>query len=923
MLKQKRLCTALACVYAGGMSLMAPALAQESLERVSVTGSSIKRLDSETALPVSVITREQIDKSGATSVEDLLRRVSASAAAFSDATQGVGYATSNANMRGLGANSTLVLLNGRRLANHPFGSIGGNVSVDLNSIPFAAIERVEVLRDGASAVYGTDAVGGVINFITRRDYKRGEVSLRYGTTSANIGGSEKGASLSLGLGDYNSDKFNLLVTANLQKNTRLRAVDQKLYNRFDEIADAGAPTSGRSFPGRLVDFNITPGAYPELNPGAAFSACDPESTVLQTLAATTPNGAAKKRCRFIYAAVLDNLPDQDKGDLFGRLSFKIDQNHEVFAEASYARAHGIGRIAPVPIDSTAGHFDRKTGEYPSFKMPTSSPYFPRDLLTKLGYTAAIWDPDGDGFTEVALRAVPLGNRINDNTNEQTRLVLGARGMLSGWDYDSGLTLSQAKGSLSYENYVHEGRFITALATGNINPFGASTDMAAWNSARMEGAMRRSKARTLGFDAKASRDLFEMAGGAAALAVGLDLRHEKADDQPVNPDYAAGLHVGGEGTVPATAASRSISAVFTEMSLPFAKGWEGTLAARFDKYSDFGSTFNPRVALRFQPSKEVMFRGSFGTGFRAPTLWDVHSPAAFTNTANPATDKNCPAAMLADEDPRCVDNQFNVLNTASANLKAERSRQYTLGMVFEPSKGLSATVDYWAISKTDQISQIGGDAILSNDYLLNLYASRVHRITTGANAGIISYIDTPIENLGKLKTSGLDVDLRGSWKLADMGMFNAGITGTYVAQWKRQVGKDTPYISYVGTAGDGAVVQPVPRWQHTAFFEWQTGNWALGLENVYIKGWTESAKQVYNNVGGSSAHDVKDSSRWNLSTSYKGFKDLTLRLGIRNLGDSEPPYTAVPSYGSHAAGYAGSFVDPRGRFWYLSAGYQFK
>jgi iron complex outermembrane receptor protein len=282
-------------------------------------------------------------------------------------------------------------------------------------------------------------------------------------------------------------------------------------------------------------------------------------------------------------------------------------------------------------------------------------------------------------------------------------------------------------------------------------------------------------------------------------------------------------------------------------------------------------------------------------------------------------------MLADEDPRCVDNQFNVLNTASPNLKPEKSKQYTLGVVIEPTKNLTMTFDWWSIRKSDQISQIGGDAVLSSDYLLNLYASRIHRIQTGANTGIISYIDTdtPIENLGGLRTSGLDIDIRGRLNLQSYGSLTLGIAGTYVRQWERQVGKGTPYISYVGQAGDGAVVQPVPRWQHTASAEWSAGPFAVVVENVFVKGWTESALLVYNSVQGSAAHDVKDSSRWNMSASYRGIKNLTLRLGIRNLFDKEPPYTAVPSYGSHAAGYAGSFVDPRGRFWYGTVAYQFK
>ena len=235
-----------------GVSLSATALAQTdtSLQRVEITGSSIKRVDAETALPVTVITRAQIQNSGATTTEELLKRVSANSAMTSDTGQGTGYATANANLRGLGANSTLVLLNGRRLANHPFGNIGGNASVDLNSIPFAAIDRIEVLRDGASAVYGTDAVGGVINFITRKDYQNGEVSVRYGNTQSNIGGSEKGATLALGFGNLATDNFNVLLTANVQRNSRIRAIDQGLYNRgVTEVPNSDPPSSSAPFPG--------------------------------------------------------------------------------------------------------------------------------------------------------------------------------------------------------------------------------------------------------------------------------------------------------------------------------------------------------------------------------------------------------------------------------------------------------------------------------------------------------------------------------------------------------------------------------------------------------------------------------------------------------------------------------------------------
>lgn len=919
MLKTSRLSRALALAFGGAaLSYIPQALAQEALERVTVTGSSIKRLESETALPVSVITREQIEKSGATTVEEVLRRVSASSAMVSDTTQGAGYATSNANLRGLGANSTLVLLNGRRMANHPFGSIGGNASVDLNSIPFAALERIEVLRDGASAVYGTDAVGGVINFITKRDYRKGEVMLRYGATEAGVGGSEKGASLAFGMGDLIKDGFNLLLTANLQKNERLRAIEQKFYNRgVDEIPGSSPPTSGGGFPGRLTDFGVSPGAHNNLSPGNQFEACDPTFTV-KVSRGPSPNGTERFICRFIYAATLDNLPDANKSDVFGRLSYNLSKDHQLFLEASLARNHTIGRVAPTPIFWGATSLDPVAGDYAHPLMPVNSPYFPRQLLLNLGYTEAQFDPDGDGLTEIAMRAIPAGNRVNDNTNTQQRLVLGATGLLGGWDYDTALNFAQAKGALDYYGYIHEGRFLTALAAGRINPFGPGNadSEKAWAEAAMTGPMRRSKSTTTEFDFKASKELMPMAGGSMAVALGTDLRREKAEDIPVNADYSAGKHIGGEGTVPTTRASRSIYAVFGELSLPFAKGWEAGLSARYDKYSDFGSTFNPRATLRFQPSKELLMRAAAGTGFRAPTLWDINSPSAKTNTANSLKDFDCPVGF--ETDPRC-EIQYNVQTFASPTLKPEKSKQFSTGVVFEPSRDFSAALDYWSITKDDQISVIGGDAIMGSLALYNKYKNRVKR-----NAqGFILIIETPVENLGKLKTSGIDIDLRGGVSLGNGMRLGANFVGTYVMSWKQQTERGGAYTSYVGTAGDGAAVQPVPRWQHTAALDFASGPWTLTLENTFVKGWTESAAQVANNVGVEEAHKVKDTVRFNASVAYKGFKNLNLRLGVRNLTDEEPPFTAVSSYGSHAAGYAASFADPRGRFWYATASYQFK
>jgi iron complex outermembrane receptor protein len=914
MLKTSRLSRALALAFgATTLSYIPQALAQEALERVTITGSSIKRLESETALPVTVVTREQIERSGATNVEDVLRRVSGMSGLVSDSTQGAGYATSNANMRGLGPNSTLVLLNGRRLAGHPFGSIGGSVAVDLNSIPFAAIERIEVLRDGASAIYGTDAVGGVVNFITRKDYRNGELSVRYGDTEAGVGGRETGVSLAFGQGDLLKDGYNLLVTGNVKKQDRVKAIDQGLYWRHaTEVPGSIPPTSYRAFPGRLMDLGLSPGAYS--NPGANMAACDPTNTVLQT-SGTTPSGAPRIRCRAIYAAMLDNLPDSTKSDIFGRGTFRLNADHQLFIEGSMARNATIGRAAPSPISGDAMKV-RPDGNYPNVLLPTSSKYFPQALLTRLGYTAADWDADGDGFTEIATRSLDMGNRVSDNTNEQYRLVVGASGLFQGWDYDVGLNISQARGKLNYSGYLLEESYLAGLRTGNINPFGPNdaAGLALLDKASLRGEVRKSKGTVMAFDAKASRELGKMDGGAMAIAIGTDLRKEKADDRPTNIEYSKGSHIGGEGSVPATNASRNIYAVYSELSMPFMKGVELTAAARYDKYSDFGGSFNPRVALRVQPSKELLLRASAGTGFRAPTLWDVNSPVSNTNTADPQTDPNCPPGQA--DDPRC-NTQFNVQLSSDKNLKPEKSKQFALGMVFEPTRNVSIALDYWDIRKTDQIGVITGDTLMTDPALYAKYKSRVKR----TSAGFISYIETPVENLGGLKTSGVDLDVRTSFDLASMGKLGVSFSGTHVLKWEQQNGKDTPYTDYAGQSAGGNA--PVPTWQHTLAFDWAYQNWNVSLENVYTKGWTESAALVNTNLGVDAPYQVKDTNRWNMSVGYRGFKNLKLTVGARNLFDKEPPFVASSSYGSHAAGFAGSFADPRGRFWYATANYQFK
>jgi len=909
-----------------------PLLAQEAtpadddakaLEQVVVTGTRVAgRSATETPAPIDVVGVETLERSGTT---ELNQALSVALPSFNFPRPGLTDGTDTvrpATLRGLAPDQSLVLVNSKRRHSAALVNVNGTVgrgssAVDLNTLPLAAVQSIEVLRDGASAIYGTDAVGGVVNFITRKDYQKGEITVRYYEPQETKGGKEHGGSLAYGMGDLNREGYNLLVTANIKEQTRLKANEQGWYWRHaTEVPGSIPPTSFRAYPGRLMDIGLSPGAY--TNPGANMAACDPANTVVQ-VAGKTPSGEDRKRCRAIYAAMLDNLPDSTKTDLFARGTFKVDADTSWYTEVSLARNHTTGRAAPSPLDGSAMKV-QADGNYPRMVMPIDSKYFPLALLTRLGYTEADYvsyvDGSGRKYTEVATRSLDRGNRVSDNTNEQYRAIVGGSTVMSGWDVDAAFTLAQSRGKLDYEGYLAQDPYLAALATGNVNPFGPNdaAGVALLDAAQLKGTVRKSKGTTMAFDAKASTELGQLDGGAMGLAIGTDLRREKASDRPTNRVYENGEHIGGEGSVPPTSASRSVMAVFSELAMPFTKELEVTAAARYDRYSDFGGTFNPMVRVRFQPSKELLLRASAGTGFRAPTLWDVNSPPSNTNTADPQVDPECPAGQSAN--PLC-NTQFNVRLTAAPNLKPEKSRQFTAGIVFEPMRNLTMALDYWNIQKRDQIGVITGDTLMAEPGLYAKYKSRVKRTT----AGFISYIETPVENLGELKTSGFDLDLRSSFALGDYGRLGVSLSGTRIVKFEQQNGKGTPFTDYVGLSLGGNA--PVPKWQHTLGFDWSMGPWNVALENTFTQGWTESAAVVNTNLGVDAPYNVKDTSRWNLAVSYRGFKDLKLTVGARNLTNAEPPFVASSSYGSHAAGFAGSFADPRTRIWFVTASYQFK
>jgi iron complex outermembrane receptor protein len=858
------------------------------VQKVEITGSSIKRLSSETALPLQTIRREEIEKAGVTTASELLAKISASAAALTDGASfsdngGTQRGFNGANLRGIGVSSTLVLLNGRRLAN--FASPGSASGVDLNSIPAAAIARVEILKDGASAIYGADAIGGVINFITRPDYQGGEVSAYYGDTEHG-GADKKIVTLAIGGGNLGKDGYNLMAVANLQNTGSLRSTQRDWIGSAlqpDINLDVG---SSNTFPAnvRVTRANGSP-TGPRVNPSAPN--CNPPATVY-----SPTSFVGDKACFYDYLHDTEIYPDAKRASLLTRGSFAINPEHTLSAEVLYSDTKTTYRISPLTITN--------------LNYPVNGPFYPVGLIS--GPAVPL---------RVGLRLSQAGPRTNEVDALAERVVLGAKGTLAGWDYDSALNHSTSRVDDRYiDGYVRTSLFNSAFLTGKINPFGptGAEGQALLAAAKISDAARQSRATTDAFDFKVSREVFELAGGKAGLALGVEFRREKLTFTP-SALLAAG-EIRGDGTAEAYGGDRTVKAGYVELNLPLAKTLEAQLALRYDSYNDVGSTTNPKLGVRWNPAKPLVVRGSYSSGFRAPTLTDLHEPARVGQTSGIYNDPlGCIKLGNLDntKNPDYCGIQPDLLRGGSTNLKPETSKQVSFGIVIEPFKTFNASLDYWAIRKSDTL--LANEGAYFSDPIANPgYALRdtPDPALPGIPGRIIS-VDGRVKNIGSLKTSGLDVNV--DWRLPNtpLGKLSIGLNGTYVIDYKTKNTPASPEVNGVGRFTDTQVVQ---RWRHTLTFDLERGPWGATLQQTFYQGYHDQ-----NPLQDGTIRDVNAYSLWDLSSSYKISKALRVRAGIKNLFDANPPRSNQVY--SFLAGYDPSYTDPRGRFFYVSFNYAFK
>lgn len=936
MFRRTKVCSAVLVAIGSAFTLgAAPVFGQQSLDRVEITGSSIKRLDVEGALPVQTLSKEEIKRSGVTSTEQLLQSITAASSMGSTANAtGAGsstYGLATVSLHGLGEERTLVLVNGRRLA---IFAGAGVAAVNVNVIPLAAIERVEVLKDGASGVYGSDAIAGVVNFILSKDYQGVELNATAGAPTRTGGGKNHGLSVVGGFGNLQSDRFNVTFSASLEKDTPLYARDRSYAasgNQFPFIV-AGAtgqgnieggidPTTGVTVPG----FGASPGTGFG-NPLAAQGQCGQINMFLNP----TLTNKGTPYCTFDSNGFVGLTPKRDLVNFTGNAAFKVSDTLELFGDAMYSKSTVTQQFQPSPVRrsflQTDALFDRD-GVVPALILQPTNPNYAiarqylQGLVDDTTLDAQVRADAASLLTAnsplaITARVFDFGLRTSRDEAEQTRLVVGGRGNAFGLDYEVAAAHNEAKTSGTvpggYFSQLAYARVVSS-PTSDWNPW-SLTQSDAFNAAlaaanaKYTGSTLEAKSTSDGVDAKIAGEFGKLPGGAVQYAVGSAYREDRYE---ANPSEALGTGdiAGLGGATAAWNKKRKVASVFAELNMPVAPTLEANLALRGDKYSVVGEATNYKLALRWTPNKTFLVRGSAGTSFRAPSLIDLYTPETLGTSE-----------QFDDPGTGETDLQVNALNGGKSDLKPEKANQETIGFVFQPTPSFSAAFDLFNIRVKNYIQTPSAQLIVSRFRAGDPAYANLVRLDAG---GSVEQIDQKLSNTGGASVRGIDVDMRYRENIGE-GRLNLNLLGTYMIKFdettpsgaiSRKVGKIVDITGAPVSGADAGGV--VLRWKHVLSGTYSTGPWALTVAQNFASGYEAGRNAIDND-----RNFIPSFATYDANLTYAGIKNLRLAIGVRNLLDKDPPGVFTPASNQFQGGYDITQYDPRGRFVYVAAGYKF-
>ena len=733
-----------------GLSLSNAALAQETeeaeaqvVEKIQVTGSRIKRADMEGALPVTVIDRAAIEFSGQTSVADLLRNTSFnSTGSFRPQSGSSAQGVSQINLRGLGASRSLVLVDGRRLARSP--STGA--TQDLNGIPAAAVERIEILTDGASAVYGSDAIGGVVNIITRKDFNG--VELKIGAAQVDVeGGDREEGSIIFGT---SSDEGSML--GGVSWNSR----DIIFARAFDWYTPGGSFYSQN-----FRDYNRSDASWTRI-PGA----CDQgEFYTIPYGPAITDSAGENNRCGFNFASVSADEASTGNVGFFLNSRYEINDDWSIFSNMNISKSSSFGRYAPslafVDVDAAS----------PNNPTNPDSPYYDPAFNHSIYDTAA--DPlVGSNSVSILHRFAGLGNRDNDVDNYLSDLLVAVEGDIDGVLVEFGVRRNKSRTYDVGRNYV-----VIPIAEEYMNAGTYLVGDLERNSADVLNSMKATISRIGDYNqdevfGSVQFDLFDMDGGTAVAIVGGEWRDIFYSDQ--YDSLSEGGVIGGSAGNSA-GGTRQVKAAYVEAVFPIQDNLEVTTAARYDSYNDYGSDVSPKVSVRYNPIDELVLRASYGEGFRAPSL-DILTQKESFSADSVRDPQHCLAVGLAET---CSD-QVDAYVIANPFLESETSTQYAFGIAYEAAEWVDFSLDYFNIEIDNRIKAFSSGELVN---LVNTNQSLPAGMSVARNQfGEIERITRGFGNQGTLDTSGLDLNLNTRFDFNEMGALRSNLSMSYTAKY---------------------------------------------------------------------------------------------------------------------------------------------
>ncbi|KRA53943.1 TonB-dependent receptor [Pseudoxanthomonas sp. Root65] len=947
-MKARRRTLASAIRLAVLLALPATVMAQEAttLDTLTVTGSRIKRAEMEGRVPVQTLSREEIERTGLTSIGDILQELTGSGSAlntkfnssgnfgFSPNGDGVGAGSAQVDLRNLGPKRVLVLVDGMRWVNESSAS-GVSAAVDLNTIPLALVERIEVLEDGASSLYGSDAIAGVVNIITRRNFDGGQVTLNYGQFDKGDG-EVTGADLAWG---FDNERNNLFLSLSYTEQKEVSSADRDISS----IPIQGG--SSRILGGRFsftdpnevaYDLSVKPGqTNPVYTPGQP--ACGPGVVRSDGFQCFDFN-----RDAFNYAPFNLLMTPSKRMGAFAQYRFSITDELNFYAKALYNRRESTNQAAPEPIDLGPGAGTSYTAD---LVIPANHPFNP------FGFDLIGSGPNANIGT-IRRRPLEGGPRIFEQEVDTQYIAAGLEGSFGGertffWDVNAAFSKNEAeqtnRGSYNARNIaIALGDPAVCAATSGCTPldiFGFDTITPAMLAYISPLFRDRSEQKLTQVTANLSGALFEAWAGDVEFAAGYEYRKYEGSYNP-DPQTVAGEYNG----VPSqpTSGEYDVNEVYLELNVPLYAQQDGpgkfdlSLAGRYSDYSTFGGEFTPKYGLRWQVAEELLLRATYAEGFRAPSIGELYgSQSRFdAQLVDPClVPPGAPAGSLAPiacpgvpVGARQNDPQIPVLTGGNPALQPETARSFSAGLVFSPSFAedvawsdkLDFELTFYRHDLEGPIQAINAQAQLDLCATTQdpQYCAGINRLASGEIDTFANFLI----NLGSIKTDGWDADVFWTLPESRLGRFKLSWQNTFVTRYEaRGAGGE------LQPQGPGLVVTDtaIPEWTSNATLDWKLGNWNAAWSIRHLSEMEEDCLAIdpaaycstatTNTLAATTYHDLQ------LGYEFEWFKGLQLTGGVNNVFDEDPPVCTSCSLN----GYEASTYDiPGGRFFYVRANLRF-